>query len=328
MSFLVNPYIAGGGGYPPLPLDALRSDVGAAFSRRRIFSLYRGSSWRAKKISAGTEQDIGFSGDGPDDAGAASFASGANTGVTVAYDQGPNGLDAAVNITGTLNNLVVTSGGSTYPGWRMPYASNTGVSGHNNIALHIPLSWATGVSSGHVFALILRPDANNGGGYALSSYSSVATAHPWNSGSFVESFLTSTAPSVGSGVSTSNGAYHLVSTANTGSALRSWYDAVSIGSDVSVSLTTPTHSFFPCTSVGAVEIAEIIIFRRILTTTERQLVEGDIMWSWGKQASLPSGHPYKSAAPTAFTRAPGVLIRPSIWLPRRRAIVRPGKRAA
>lgn len=42
--------------------------------------------------------------------------------------------------------------------------------------------------------------------------------------------------------------------------------------------------------------AEIIIIQN-LTTTDRQLLEGYLAWKWGLVASLPAGHPYKTAAP-------------------------------
>jgi hypothetical protein len=48
----------------------------------------------------------------------------------------------------------------------------------------------------------------------------------------------------------------------------------------------------PCISV-----AEHLVFNRTLTTTERQDIEGYLAWKWGLQANLPSGHPYKNAAP-------------------------------
>lgn len=40
-------------------------------------------------------------------------------------------------------------------------------------------------------------------------------------------------------------------------------------------------------------IAEILVFSNVLTTTERQQVEGYLAWKWGLQANLVSGHPYK-----------------------------------
>jgi hypothetical protein len=45
-------------------------------------------------------------------------------------------------------------------------------------------------------------------------------------------------------------------------------------------------------------ISEIVYYNTTLTTIQRQKVEGYLAWKWGLQASLPSGHPYLSAAPT------------------------------
>jgi hypothetical protein len=45
-------------------------------------------------------------------------------------------------------------------------------------------------------------------------------------------------------------------------------------------------------------ISEVVIYNTGLTTTQRQRVEGYLAWKWGLQASLPAGHPFKTAAPT------------------------------
>jgi hypothetical protein len=44
-------------------------------------------------------------------------------------------------------------------------------------------------------------------------------------------------------------------------------------------------------------IAEVALFSRALSTSERQQMEGYLAWKWGIQSSLPSGHPYLSTAP-------------------------------
>jgi len=46
-------------------------------------------------------------------------------------------------------------------------------------------------------------------------------------------------------------------------------------------------------------IGDFIFFGTSYTTTEREKTEGYLAWKWGIQANLPSGHPYKSAAPTS-----------------------------
>jgi hypothetical protein len=47
-------------------------------------------------------------------------------------------------------------------------------------------------------------------------------------------------------------------------------------------------------------IAEFILFNGILTTTQRQQIEGYLAWKWGLQGNLTTGavaHPYKSFRP-------------------------------
>jgi len=44
-------------------------------------------------------------------------------------------------------------------------------------------------------------------------------------------------------------------------------------------------------------IAELLVYGRALTTTERQKVEGYLAWRWGLQAQLPSNHPYAYSFP-------------------------------
>lgn len=46
------------------------------------------------------------------------------------------------------------------------------------------------------------------------------------------------------------------------------------------------------------KIAEVIIFSSVLSTNERQKVEGYLAHKWGLTANLPSDHPYKTGAPT------------------------------
>lgn len=49
--------------------------------------------------------------------------------------------------------------------------------------------------------------------------------------------------------------------------------------------------------VGNVSIGEVVAYNRVLSTIERQTVEGYLMWRWGLQALLPAGHPYQFFPP-------------------------------
>ena len=48
---------------------------------------------------------------------------------------------------------------------------------------------------------------------------------------------------------------------------------------------------------GPANVSEIVMYNTVLDTTQRQKIEGYLAWKWGLQANLPTGHPYKSAAP-------------------------------
>jgi hypothetical protein len=45
-------------------------------------------------------------------------------------------------------------------------------------------------------------------------------------------------------------------------------------------------------------IFEILVYNAVLTTTQRQQIEGYLAWKWGLQTSLPPSHPFFSFAPT------------------------------
>ena len=48
-------------------------------------------------------------------------------------------------------------------------------------------------------------------------------------------------------------------------------------------------------------ISEVIVYNSVISTSQRQIVEGYLAWKWGIQANLPVGHPYFSAAPRNFS---------------------------
>ena len=47
------------------------------------------------------------------------------------------------------------------------------------------------------------------------------------------------------------------------------------------------------------------MYSSVLTTTDRQKVEGYLAWKWGFNSSLPPSHPYYSAQGPVYT--------PSVW---------------
>ena len=58
-------------------------------------------------------------------------------------------------------------------------------------------------------------------------------------------------------------------------------------------------------------IAEIVVASSLLSTDDRQKLEGYLAHKWGLTANLPADHPYKTTPPTASVPAPQVTGEPS-----------------
>ena len=60
-------------------------------------------------------------------------------------------------------------------------------------------------------------------------------------------------------------------------------------------------------------IAEVLIYKSVLSTTDRQTVEGYLASKWGLQSSLPAGHPYKSTSPPIGIGATSLGSTATVW---------------
>ena len=63
---------------------------------------------------------------------------------------------------------------------------------------------------------------------------------------------------------------------------------------------TPTTSLLGPQFNGT--MYEIIGFNTILSTTDRQNIEGYLAWKWGAQANLPTNHPFRAGPPTPLSQ--------------------------
>jgi hypothetical protein len=68
-------------------------------------------------------------------------------------------------------------------------------------------------------------------------------------------------------------------------------NTVGFGSVPTIGRCAASTGFFPG------KIAEILIFNAVLSSTDREKVEGYLAHRWGLTAVLPAPHPYKSVAP-------------------------------
>ena len=103
------------------------------------------------------------------------------------------------------------------------------------------------------------------------------------------------------GVTGYNGTYTITSGPITGAITSLTY--------ASTTTTTPTYSgayvYYGAgrTQNGTLTIqnyghlCEMMVFNGVVTTTQRQQIEGYLAWKWGLQANLPAGHPYINGPP-------------------------------
>jgi hypothetical protein len=79
----------------------------------------------------------------------------------------------------------------------------------------------------------------------------------------------------------------------------------------SVNLTYNVSGTFPlqsgitvrCFAGFGCDYAEILVYGSVLTSVERQRIEGYLAQKWGLQSSLPVNHPYKTIAPTGIPKS-------------------------
>lgn len=72
---------------------------------------------------------------------------------------------------------------------------------------------------------------------------------------------------------------------------------VGTGGFWSTGSASPTLGGQSGTTTGTLDMYELLQYDGILTTTQRQQIEGYFAWKWGLQASLPGSHPYASINP-------------------------------
>lgn len=272
--------VAGGG---VLPLDAVQGDVVAAYSyTRRLFSDFAGIPYRMRNAVSGATSDVVFTGDAVDLAQVASFSAGGQSvqAYTALYDQSGNANDATITGTPTICDVAL---GETN-GWRCD--------GSNYF--QVPSTLYSGKSAGAAFVLfysgwsvgIMHVTADSGG----SSFS------PYGDGNAYENFLSTSRPSFASYPFTGTET-RLHGLIQTGSALQVWKNGTQVGSNASATFSTTLNARqFP--RGGQVRIFEVIFLGVQPSADDRALIEGDMLWGHGLHALLPSGHPYKSAAPT------------------------------
>lgn len=101
----------------------------------------------------------------------------------------------------------------------------------------------------------------------------------------------------------------------------------------SVNLTYNNPGTFPsisglgvrCFAGFGCDYAEILMYGSVLTSVERQRIEGYLAHKWGVQSSLSANHPYKTIAPTGIPRSMTIQSLSAIFSPSSKALSIPSK---
>jgi len=112
-------------------------------------------------------------------------------------------------------------------------------------------------------------------------------------------------------------------TATSAGALSSWFNGLAkstatsgarsgTGQGFSIGGEWNGSAYVSQTGTGSVaNVYEVIVFNTVLTTTQRQAIEGYLAWKWGLQGSLSSTNPYSTAASPAATAPPLAITAPT-----------------
>jgi hypothetical protein len=197
---------------------------------------------------------------------------------------GLNGLSTLV-FNGSSDYLYRTSGFPTSSDFTIVFLGQMSGATSNNMLS----DYSTGTSpASHAFF------GNNG-----------TTPSLFANGSFVTSTSVGTTPFVS--VATYSNATHVGNIYNNGATSPATGSNTASPTDASIEI----GSFHGAGNYLTGMLGEALVYSRVLTTAERQMLEGYLACKWGLQTNLPATHPYAASCPSAFT--PASLTNLAAW---------------
>jgi hypothetical protein len=250
-----------------------------------------------------------------DAADASSITLGSGISVTSWYDKSGNGNTATVPDTSpvymeaSVNGMGVVSFDGSSQFFNSPCTINTG--SHSLFAVHNPAVVNNSTNTGNDTRLLSFQDTL---GYIIFPYSNYGRV------GYLNSFTDSSPISLSEG--NVAGIYQIMN-ANIQSGDLATYNNGALITSSSAALVSATSDTLSIGAFGVVpnqqqyyygNVAEIIIYNTVLTSSQRQQVESYLAWKWGLQGSLPATHPgYRLPAFSAqFT--PKSISNLELWL--------------
>ncbi len=248
-----------------------------------------------------------------------------------------SGLNLWLDGTDPLNTSVAPANGTIISTW-FDKSSN----GFNATTAAGTLSYSNGVSSGVVFTgnqfmtTALNSRAASESAFVVLKFNNITEQQhilSWNFGGGAARgreymlfssqlvFDSTTGVIYYSSNAPSAGVTFLGEYTYTTSVLNMYLNSSNTLSNTSISFTPGSQG----TTIGSYNgggylngtINEIVVYNSVLTTSERQVVEGYLAWKWGIQASLQALHPYKNLKPSltiAVNFQPTQINGLNLWL--------------
>jgi uncharacterized repeat protein (TIGR01451 family) len=220
--------------------------------------------------------------------------------VTLWNDKSGNGANLAAPAASASRPALIASGINGLPA--MAFSGGQYLYGTTGFPVSSDYSIATvSLFSGSTTNNIFSGYTASGTSHALYGNSG-STATMFQNGNIVAGPSTGTAAFIGIGTSqTSTGSVSVY--VNGGSA--------ATGVTGNKNVTDPsieTGGYSGAANYLTGDIGEVLVYHSVLSTAERQWVEGYLACKWGLQTSLPATHPYRSACPATATANLGLAL--------------------
>jgi hypothetical protein len=188
--------------------------------------------------------------------------------------------------------------------------SGKGVNFDGNVYLSLPNGTLPSGTGSFTYFIVIKPTANNS--QMLVSMAANLNSAPYTFGLFLLSpYLDYFQPDLNGTIPPTN-TISLV-TAQYDSSIHTRYysyNATVNATDSSTTLNLNSSNVYIGATYGgsglyAGTMCEVLVYSSILSTTDRQSIEGYLAWKWGFNSSLPPSHPYYSVQ--------GPIYTPVIW---------------
>lgn len=182
------------------------------------------------------------------------------------------------------------------------------------------------ITNGQVFAgasagtvMVVGRQGGNNGGWGRFSNNSDGVETPRNNGVLYENFLSNErrlSPSV-DGLAGTPGPLAMIEFHQTGSMLVMRVNAEDVHSQAATfavpDATAASQRLFGQTQVY--DLSEVVMYKGVLSSADRQRLEGYLAHKWDHADELPEGHPYRNTAPVVIDEGPPPVVDPPVFTP-------------